>query len=179
MKILVIEDEPLASDLLCNQLKSLGHQTTQIYLGEGIKDIQKLRDYSLAIIDQNLGAAGWTGIQTGIKLKKMAQEIDHKIKLVMLTAETINALDEIAFSRDFEGFLKKPINIDHLKKALILSPTPSGLITPPILELKDIADLLNNIQLPSKLGASAKADMILVENAYVDLVKRINALNLL
>jgi len=74
------------------------------------------------------------------------------------------------------------IEIDRNSSDIKISVDPSNkmgtTIYPDVtkkLGLQDIADLMNKIQLQEELGASNQGDMILVENAYIDLVKRIFA----
>lgn len=107
---LLIDDEPMVTDICEMMLKSLGHTVLKAYSGsEGIKLYEANRDrIDLIISDFNM--PGMNGQEVIDKLRI----IDHGVKVLLSSGGLSVPHEEDAIVRGFDGFLQKPYGIDAL-----------------------------------------------------------------
>ncbi len=108
--ILLIDDEPMVTDICEMMLKKLGHEVLKAYSGsEGIELYEANRNrIDLIISDFNM--PGMDGQQVVDRLRIM----DHGVKVLLSSGGMSVTEEEEALVRGFNGFLRKPYNMDTL-----------------------------------------------------------------
>ena len=108
--ILLIDDEPMVTDICEMMLKKLGHEVLKAYSGsEGIKLYEANRNrVDLIISDFNM--PGMDGQQVVDRLRIM----NHGVKVLLSSGGMSVTEEEEALVRGFAGFLRKPYNMELL-----------------------------------------------------------------
>ena len=108
--ILLIDDEPMVTDICEMMLKKLGHEVLKAYSGsEGIALYEANRNrIDLIISDFNM--PGMDGQQVVDRLRSMG----HGVKVLLSSGGMSVTEEEEALVRGFNGFLRKPYNMDML-----------------------------------------------------------------
>ena len=108
--ILLIDDEPMVTDICEMMLKKLGHNVLKAHSGsEGIKLYEAHRD-EIDLIISDFNMPGMNGQEVVDKLRIM----DHSVKVLLSSGGVNVAYEEDAIFRGFNGFLQKPYSIDTL-----------------------------------------------------------------
>ncbi len=108
--ILLIDDEPMVTDICEMMLKKLGHNVLKAHSGsEGIKLYEAHRD-EIDLIISDFNMPGMNGQEVVDKLRIM----DHSVKVLLSSGGGSVAYEEDAIFRGFNGFLQKPYSIDTL-----------------------------------------------------------------
>jgi len=107
---LLIDDEPMVTDICEMMLKKMGHKVLTAHSGtEGIKLYEANRNrIDLIISDFNM--PGMNGQEVVDKLRV----IDHGVKVVLSSGGLSVSEEEEAIVRGFNGFLKKPYSLNTL-----------------------------------------------------------------
>lgn len=107
---LLIDDEPMVTDICEMMLKKLGYQVLKANNGkEGIELFEANKDrIDLIISDFNM--PGMNGQEVVEKLRV----IDHSVKVLLSSGGLSVPHEEDALGRGFNGFLQKPYSIEIL-----------------------------------------------------------------
>ena len=107
---LLIDDEPIVTDICEMMLKQLGYRVLKANSGsEGIKLFEANKDHiDLIISDFNM--PGMNGQEVVDKLRV----IDHSVKVLLSSGGLSIPHEEDAIGRGFNGFLQKPYGIETL-----------------------------------------------------------------
>jgi CheY-like chemotaxis protein len=107
---LLIDDEPMVTDICEMMLKHLGHEVIKAYSGsEGLQLYEANRNrIDLIISDFNM--PGMNGQEVVDKLRV----IDHSVKVLLSSGGLSVTHEEDAIGRGFNGFLQKPYSLDAL-----------------------------------------------------------------
>jgi DNA-binding NtrC family response regulator len=107
---LLIDDEPMVTDICEMMLKHLGHEVIKAYSGsEGLQLYEANRNrIDLIISDFNM--PGMNGQEVVEKLRV----IDHSVKVLLSSGGLSVTHEEDAIGRGFNGFLQKPYSLDAL-----------------------------------------------------------------
>ena len=112
--ILLIDDEPMVTDVCEMMLKKLGHKVLKAHSGsEGIKLYESNRN-QIDIIISDLNMPEMNGQEVVDKLRIM----DHNIKVLLSSGGLSVAEENKVVSRGFNGFLKKPYNMNTLSEKI-------------------------------------------------------------
>jgi DNA-binding NtrC family response regulator len=108
--ILLIDDEPMVTDICEMMLKALGYKVLKAHSGsEGIKIYEANRDrIDLIISDFNM--PGMNGQEVVNKLRIL----DHGVQVLLQSGGLSVTHEEEAMVRGFNGFLQKPYGMDTL-----------------------------------------------------------------
>lgn len=108
MRILIVDDDKIALDLLENALNKVGYEITTAESGDEAVDKLKFGNYDLLITDLVM-----EGLD-GIGVLKEAKKIDPEISVIVLTGHgnLESAIDALRLSAD--DYLLKPCNFDEL-----------------------------------------------------------------
>ena len=108
--ILLIDDEPMVTDICEMMLKKLGHEVLKAYNGsEGIELYEANRNrIDLIISDFNM--PGMDGQQVVDRLRIM----NHGVKVLLSSGGMSVTEEQEALVRGFNGFLRKPYNMELL-----------------------------------------------------------------
>ena len=112
--ILLIDDEPMVTDICEMMLRKLGHKVLKAHSGsEGIKLYEANRNQIYLIIS-DFNMPEMNGQEVVDKLRKM----DHNVKVLLSSGGLSVAEENKVISRGFNGFLKKPYNMNILSEKI-------------------------------------------------------------
>lgn len=112
--ILLIDDEPMVTDIGEMMLKGLGHKVLKANGGgEGIRLFEANRD-DIDLIISDFEMPGMNGQQVVDRLKKM----DGNVKVLLSSGGLSASQAESAIVCGFDGFLRKPYNMDMLSRKI-------------------------------------------------------------
>ncbi len=112
MKILIVDDEPLARERLQRHLHDIDPDIEAIEAENGLVALEQFRKHSADIILLDIRMPGMDGIETAGKLS----EFETPPAIIFTTAYDEYALD--AFDTHAIAYLLKPIRKDKLEKSL-------------------------------------------------------------
>jgi signal transduction histidine kinase len=118
MSILLVEDDTLVADVLCEILQRLGHRVAHVHQGMLALSELAVRDFDLALIDLDL-----PGID-GLELARLIFIDGHSLPLVALTARTDTQAESAAIAAGMKAFIRKPVSSSDLE-ALIQTFMPT------------------------------------------------------
>ena len=105
--ILLIDDEPMVTDICEMMLKRLGHTVLKAYSGiEGIK-LYESNKSRIDLIISDFNMPGMNGQEVVDHLRIM----DHRVKVLLSSGGLSVAEEKEATGRGFNGFLKKPYSM--------------------------------------------------------------------
>jgi len=108
-KCLVIDDEPLARDLMRSHISKLENFEIVAECGDAMKGMQELRDHKVDLMFMDIQMPQITGIEF-LKILK------HPPKVIITTAYREYALD--GFELDVVDYLLKPITFERFLKSV-------------------------------------------------------------
>lgn len=118
MSILLVEDDALVADVLCEMLQRLGHRVAHVHQGMLALSELAVRDFDLALIDLDL-----PGID-GLELARLIFIEGLSLPLVALTARTDKQAESAAMAVGMKAFIRKPVSASDLE-ALIQTFMPT------------------------------------------------------
>lgn len=132
MRILLVEDEKMLSDMIAKGLRNTGYAVDTAYDGEDALFQYEVNDYDLIILDLNLPKVD------GLDVLRKIRETDSEIKILILSARTkigdrILGLDEGA-----NDYLIKPFDFGELAARIRGLLRRKFVQAPPILDLNDL-----------------------------------------
>lgn len=108
-KCLIIDDEPLARDLIRNHIEKLDNFEIVAECGDAMKALQELRDHTIDLMFMDIQMPQITGIEF-LKILK------NPPKVILTTAYREYALD--GFELDVIDYLLKPITFERFLKSV-------------------------------------------------------------
>lgn len=132
MRILLVEDEKMLSDMIAKGLRNTGYAVDTAYDGEDALFQYEVNEYDLIILDLNLPKVD------GMDVLRKIRETDSEIKILILSARTkigdrILGLDEGA-----NDYLIKPFDFGELAARIRGLLRRKFVQAPPILNLNDL-----------------------------------------
>jgi two-component system response regulator AlgR len=112
MKILVVDDEPLARDRLIRFLQDLDNVDGTSVAHNGIEAVEKLKTFEADVVLLDIRMPGLSGLEVAEQIKKMAEPP----AIIFCTAYDDYALD--AFKVNAQAYLLKPVARSALQEAL-------------------------------------------------------------
>jgi len=112
MKILIVDDEPLARERLQRHLQDIDSDIESIEAENGLAALEQYQQHTPDIVLLDIRMPGMDGIETAGKLS----EFETPPAIIFTTAYDEYALD--AFDAQAVAYLLKPIRKDKLEKAL-------------------------------------------------------------
>lgn len=118
IKVLVIDDNPVAVEILTNMLESMHFTATAASSGEqalaALKD--KANSFDLVLMDWEM--PGMNGLETSRRIKTM-EEIDYKPEIIMISSSILSDQDDEASQAGISKRLTKPIMQSQLFDAVM------------------------------------------------------------
>jgi CheY-like chemotaxis protein len=114
MKILVCEDDEIVLKVI--QVALRGHNTDAVYVRDGRKALQLLReknDFDMIITDIHMPYHNGDEI-----LHLVRQEQKKTIPLIMVSSDTEEEVIKLALKSGVTEFIEKPVDADKIKKKL-------------------------------------------------------------
>lgn len=149
MRILLVEDEKMLSDMIAKGLRNTGYAVDIAYDGEDALFQYEVNEYDLIILDLNLPKVD------GLDVLRKIRETDSEIKILILSARTkigdrILGLDEGA-----NDYLIKPFDFGELTARI------RGLLRRKFVQAPLILDL-NDLRVDTKAKKVMIADTVIV-----------------
>lgn len=112
--ILLIDDEPMVTDICELMLKELGHHVIKAHSGsEGLKLYEANRHrIDLIISDFDMPAMNGQEVVEQLRIR------GHRVRVLLCSGGLSAEEGKLAVSRGFNGFLRKPYNIDTLSEKI-------------------------------------------------------------
>jgi len=107
---LLIDDEPLVTDICEMMLKNLGHEVLKAYSGSEGLELYEANRNRIDLIISDFNMPGMNGQEVVDKLRI----IDHGVKVLLSSGGLSVTHEEDAIDRGFNGFLQKPYSLDAL-----------------------------------------------------------------
>lgn len=153
MRILLVEDEKMLSDVVVKGLRNVGYAVDAAYDGEEALLQYEVNEYDLIILDLNLPKID------GLDVLRKIRETDGVIKVLILSARTkvgdrILGLDEGA-----NDYLIKPFDFGELEARI------RGLLRREFVQAPPMLDLNN-------LRVDTKAKKVMIDNTVVPLTRK-------
>jgi CheY-like chemotaxis protein len=115
MRVLVVDDSPLACDIFRNQLSALSYNVTVAFSGEeGVRKVMQeaeTKPYDLVIVDWIM--PGMDGFETARRIREIPG-LSPLPKIIMATAYGCEDAAQLARSGGLDGYLTKPSNLSVL-----------------------------------------------------------------
>jgi sigma-B regulation protein RsbU (phosphoserine phosphatase) len=112
MKIMAVDDDPVALTVLEDTLKLLGHEVVTAYDGESAWSLMHAEGIRLMVCDWNMPKLDGLGLCQRIR----SQPPGDYVYFILLTgAEASNIHRDKAMSAGVDDFLSKPVDMDELK----------------------------------------------------------------
>ena len=110
-RVLVVDDDPLALEMLVMVLEGMGHSVTTAEDGLAALDLLEREDFELALFDIDMPRMG--GLELITKLKSSSR-YSH-MPIVVVSGRKDNQTLNTAFGEGAVLFVPKPVNWDLLK----------------------------------------------------------------
>ncbi len=111
-KILVVDDEVKECELIERFLERKGYNVIKSYSGE--KALEKVKREKPDIILLDIMMPG----MDGIKVLECVREFDEDVCIIMVTAVNDKSVGIEALSIGADGYVTKPVNLNHLEKLI-------------------------------------------------------------
>ena len=125
-RILVVDDNDDAAELLALMLKEAGYQTTTVYDGPAALEAAQAQTPQIVILD--IGLPGMSGYEVAARLREDARFAD--VALIALTGWGTPEDQRKALAAGFDVHLTKPVAAEDLHAALrrarVLRPSANG-----------------------------------------------------
>lgn len=114
LRILLVEDNLVFSEILCDIFKELGHEATAVH--NGIDGVEKAKEYLPEIIFCDIGLPDLDGYEVARRIRKE----DTLKKMIMIALSGYAGTDDIkrAMEAGFDQHIAKPVEIEALNKIL-------------------------------------------------------------
>ena len=109
LRVLVVEDDPLAAEVITGLLQSLGHEP--VHAAQALAALTELAGsrFDLAFLDLDL-----PGLD-GFELARIIRGQGHALALVALTARADSQAEPLAVAAGMNGFMRKPVTSQLLQ----------------------------------------------------------------
>jgi DNA-binding response OmpR family regulator len=111
-KVLVVDDEPEAVDLLREILTAKGYEVVAASSGEEALRILKQEQPRLMLLDIRMP------VMSGLEVLKRAREIDQEVGIIMVTAVDQESIGREALSLGAFDYIVKPLDLNYLERVL-------------------------------------------------------------
>jgi DNA-binding response OmpR family regulator len=114
MKVLLLEDDDLLSDLLNDHLIDKGYDVTLCLNGQDALEYLIDEKFDIALLDIN------TPIMTGLEvLKTIREEYKNKTPVIILTAYQDTKHLKDSFENGVDDYIKKPFDLEELDQRIL------------------------------------------------------------
>ncbi|HYB72374.1 MAG TPA: response regulator [Candidatus Sulfotelmatobacter sp.] len=111
-RVLVVDDDPQACDLLCEFLSAKAYEVSAAATGgEGLKRLREERPH-LVLLDINLPD------MSGLEVLREAKAIDPAVGVIMVTGLQEEEIGRQAMRDGAFDYITKPLDLQYLEKSL-------------------------------------------------------------
>jgi DNA-binding response OmpR family regulator len=111
-KVLVVDDEPDAVDLLQEFLTAKGYEVITASAGEEALRMVKEHRPHLVLLDVRMPR------MNGLEVLKQVREIDHEVGVIMVTAVNEEETGRQALEMGAFDYIVKPLDLQYLERSL-------------------------------------------------------------
>lgn len=108
MKILLLEDDPILSDILVHHLKDSGFEVVHVEDGDSALDEAYDSKFDLMILDINVPK------KSGIEVVRTLREYNNSTATIIVTAYHDTAHMKNGFESGCDDYIKKPFDLEEL-----------------------------------------------------------------
>jgi len=112
--ILLIDDEPMVTDICEMMIKRLGHKVLKAHSGSEGLEIFMAHKTCIDLIISDFNMPGMNGQEVVNTLRIMG----HSVKVLLSSGGLSAAQEEEVFANGFHGFLKKPFSMTTLSNTI-------------------------------------------------------------
>ncbi len=112
--ILLIDDEPMVTDICEIMIKRLGHKVLKAHSGSKGIEIFMAHKTCIDLIISDFNMPGMNGQEVVNTLRIMG----HRVKVLLSSGGLSAAEEEEVFDNGFQGFLKKPFSMTTLSNKI-------------------------------------------------------------
>lgn len=117
-KVLVVEDDYVNREVICNMLKKLGNTVIVANNGkEAIGAMEENKDLEVILMDIQMPQMG--GIEATRLIREMEESIGRHTPIIAVTAHAIKGDREKFISAGMDDYISKPINFNELTSVLL------------------------------------------------------------
>jgi CheY-like chemotaxis protein len=119
-RILVVDDNQDAADMLAHWLKQYGFETRAVYGGEQAIDLVEEFEPDMVLLD--IGMPGLNGFETASRLRAKRTNV-HLIVVALTGYSSVDAKEQ-AYASGFDLHICKPMTAEKLQELIaLLDPT--------------------------------------------------------
>ncbi len=119
-RILVVDDDPLSGELICEILRSAGMEASFLISSTEAAELLKREKYHAVFLDMRMPAPD--GVELARQIR--ASRVNASTVIVMITGEEERTLMKRAFEAGVEFFLFKPVARNKLLKLIRVAEGP-------------------------------------------------------
>ncbi len=108
MKILLLEDDPILSDILAHHLKDSGYDVIHVEDGESALDEASATKFDLLLFDINVPK------KSGLDVVKTLREYNNTTPAIVITAYQDTTHMKKGFESGCDDYIKKPFDLEEL-----------------------------------------------------------------
>ena len=111
-KVLVCDDDPAVCEIISAMLRDAGYEVQEEYDGtQALEDLREGR-HEVMILDYMLGKTN------GLDILQKACQVDHEVRIIMMSGYQSDDLPKRAKELGASGFLPKPFLMQELLNAV-------------------------------------------------------------
>lgn len=139
--ILIVEDNPINSQVIQLQLKKMGIRNIQMAVnGQEALDIFQQQEYALVLMDNRMPIMD--GFQATRKIRELERmKVRHPVPIIALTANTSPEDRQRCLEVGMDDILTKPVNLESLTK-ILHKWLPAIGMTEMVLDMKVIQEII-------------------------------------
>ncbi len=119
-KILIVDDEVKASELLKRFLEAKGYDVITANSGEDAIEKVKNEKPNAMLLDIKMPGMG------GVEALKQIREFDKDVGIIMVTAVKDEEIGKEALRSGADEYITKPIDFDHLETSILVDLVMRG-----------------------------------------------------
>ena len=114
--ILVVDDNDVNRALLLRQLERLGHEATAV--ASAIQALEAVSATPYAVVLMDCRMPGMDGMEATRRIRDAEAGTGHRVPIVAVTANAMEADREACFEAGMDDFLTKPVMMESLRAVL-------------------------------------------------------------
>mgnify|MGYP003571732436 CR=1 FL=1 len=108
MRILLLEDDPILSDILTHHLRESGYEVKHVEDGEKAMDLVSSQKFDLLLFDINVPK------KSGLDVVKALREYNNTTPAIVITAYQDTTHMKNGFESGCDDYIKKPFDLEEL-----------------------------------------------------------------
>ena len=114
--ILVVDDNDVNRALLLRQLERLGHEGTAV--AGAVQALEAVAATPYAVVLMDCRMPGMDGMEATRRIREAEAGTGHRVPIVAVTANAMEADREACVDAGMDGFLTKPVMMESLRAVL-------------------------------------------------------------